>query len=118
MFIVTLWPACGNNYLDITLWFWAMTICVEDMRFLNYSRHGYKIVDVVVMVTFITLFPMVRINNELSSELIKLANLGRVNFSKAFLAMSLLYYSYRTIFIFFTIRHKLGKQNLRFSFIF
>ena len=117
--IVTLWPACGNLLLDSILWFWTATIAIEDIRVAYYKYFTGsqlplrgQVIEIIIMVSFLIIFLTVRIfgiwnwnNNFL--------NVDRIYFSKVVLVIFLLYFYYRTVFIFLPISHKLGPMLVR-----
>ena len=119
--IATLWPACGNLYLDISLLIWDATITIEELRVtLRVRKSGYQCLDIAIMNSFLFIFLIVRVVCTWDRyNLIQILNLNFENFSidrvyflKVFRVVYLLYHFYRTVFIFLPISHKLGELNL------
>jgi len=117
--LVSLWPCCGNLLLDGMLWFWTATITIEDARITYYKYFNgsqvplkRQIIEIVIMVSFLVLFLIVRIlaTWTLSHNLF---GYDRIYLSKAILCIYLLYFFYRTVFIFLPISHQLGPMLVR-----
>lgn len=116
--IVTLWPCCGNLILDSVLWLWTATIAIEDTRvayknFLTGSQLPMtaRILEIIVMLTFLVLFFFVRIVS--SWDDFNLFGFDRIFLSKAVLCVFMLYFYYRTLFMFLPISHQLGPMLVR-----
>jgi hypothetical protein len=119
--VVTLWPCCGNLILDSALWLWTATICIEDTRiayknYLTGSQLPMKasIIEIFTMMMFLIIFFSVRILGSWNEhDLMGYFGLDRIFVSKAVLCMFLLYFYYRTLFIFLPISHQLGPMLVR-----
>jgi hypothetical protein len=108
--IVTLWPCCGNLLLDSSLWFWTATIAIEEARIAYYKYFtGSKlplrgqVLDILIMIVFLILFLTIRIHFVWNS-LQEFFGSDRIFVSKAMLCVFLLYFYYRTVFLFLKIR--------------
>lgn len=116
--MVTLWPCCGNLILDSVLWLWTATITIEDTRiaYKNYLTGSQlpmraPIIEIAVMLLFLVLFFFIRIVGSWDS--IEFLGMDRIFLSKALLCVFLLYFYYRTLFIFLPISHQLGPMLVR-----
>ncbi len=116
--LVTLWPCCGNLILDSALWLWTACIAIEDTRiayknYLTGSQLPIKstIIEIAIMILFLILFFFVRIIG--SWDGLILLGVDRIFASKFVLCIFLLYFYYRTLFIFLPISHQLGPMLLR-----
>ncbi len=119
--IVTLWPCCGNLVLDSVLWIWTATIAIEDTRiayknFLTGSQLPIigSIIEIGIMFLFLVSFFVVRIAGSWNNiELIELMGFDRIFVSKVVLCVFLIYFYYRTLFVYLPISHKLGPMLVR-----
>jgi hypothetical protein len=119
--MVTLWPGCGNLILDSALWLWVATMCLEDTRiaYKNYLTGSQlpmraSIIEIFIMFTFLVVFFAVRILGSWNEhDLIGHLGLDRIFVAKAILCVYLLYFYYRTLFIFLPISHQLGPMLVR-----
>ncbi|CAF0859038.1 unnamed protein product [Brachionus calyciflorus] len=116
--IVTLWPCCGNLILDSILWLWTATITIEDTRiaYKNYLTGSQlpmtaPILEIAAMLTFLVMFFFIRILGAWDG--LELFGMDRIFMSKALLCVFLLYFYYRTLFIFLPISHQLGPMLVR-----
>ena len=113
--IVTLWPCCGNLILDSVLWLWTATIAIEDTRiaYKNYLTSSVSITgsvfEIAIMIMFLVSFFFVRIVGSWDVDL----GIDKVFASKFILCGFLLYFYYRTLFIFLPISHRLGPMLVR-----
>ena len=114
--IVTLWPCCGNLILDSILWLWTATIAIEDTRiaYKNYLTNSLpitgSIIEIGIMILFLVSFFMVRIIGSWDTNLF---GIDKIFASKFILCIFLLYFYYRTLFIFLPISHRLGPMLVR-----
>ena len=120
--VVTLWPCCGHLLLDTTLWLWTAAIAIEDTRiayqnFLAGSQLPMTgpLIEIALMISFLVAFFMVRIVGSWDDVELMSADTGydRIFVSKAVLCFYLLYFFYRTLFIFLPISHQLGPMLVR-----
>ncbi|CAF0794665.1 unnamed protein product [Didymodactylos carnosus] len=112
--LAVLWPSCGNLLLDCFVWFWAASIAFENTR-VAYEKYcsqsslplGQAVLEVLVQTLFLALY--------LGLRIIGLWNFGtcRVLTAKSVLALGLIYYFYRILFIFLPISPKLGPMMIR-----
>ena len=116
--LVTLWPCCGNLILDSFLWLWTAVITIENTRiaYKNYLTGSQlpmtvPVLEIIMMNLFLILFFIVRIYGSWDS--IDFFGFDRIFASKAVLCFFLLYFFYRTVFIFLPISHQLGPMLLR-----
>jgi hypothetical protein len=116
--VVTLWPCCGNLILDSTLWLWTATITIEDTRiaYKNYLTGSQlpmraSIIEICIMMLFLIMFFVVRILGAWNG--LEIFGMDRIFASKAVLCIFLLYFYYRTLFIFLPISHQLGPMLVR-----
>ena len=110
----TLWPGCGNLILDSILWLWTATETIENTRiayknYLNGSQLPvrFPIFEIFVMISFLVLFFWVRIYSTWNCTG-DIFGLDRVFASKTVLCFYLIYFFYRTVFIFLPISQSLG----------
>jgi hypothetical protein len=108
--VVTLWPCCGNLLLDSSLWFWTATIAIEETRIAYYKYFTgsklplrFQLIDILIMILFLVLFLVVRIVGIWNSYE-EFAGSDRIFVSKALLCVFLLYFYYRTVFLYLKIR--------------
>ena len=119
--LVTLWPCCGNLILDSVLWIWTASLVVEDTRiayknFLTGSQLPMTgpIIEIGIMISFLLAFFVVRIAGSWNHiELIELMGFDRIFVSKVVLCVYLIYFYYRTLFVYLPISHKLGPMLVR-----
>ncbi|CAF1504882.1 unnamed protein product [Adineta ricciae] len=116
--LAVMWPSCGNLVLDYIVFFWAVSIAVENIRitYLKYCDHRDRpmtgvLLGIGIEVIFLVLFLFIRI--------IGLWTFGtrHIAIAKAILSFGLIYYFYRVLYIYFPISSKFGPMMIRLQYM-
>lgn len=104
--------------LDSILWLWTATIVIEDTRiaYKNYLTGSQLpmtalVLEIATMISFLVMFFFTRILG--SWDNLDIFGVDRIFLSKSVLCVFMLYFYYRTLFIFLPISHQLGPMLVR-----
>ncbi|XP_052792596.1 transient receptor potential cation channel subfamily M member 2-like isoform X1 [Mya arenaria] len=113
--LATIWPTCGNQYLDMTVWLWTMIIELELVWRVYRKYHRYKTLslvgncmDILIIMAFLVILLLTRILH---------VWVGLSNYMQArtFMCYGLIYFFYRLLGIYLPISPTLGPMLLRIS---
>ncbi|KAK3100144.1 hypothetical protein FSP39_015318 [Pinctada imbricata] len=113
--LATLWPTCGNLYLDIVLWLWTATILIELIRRTYFKYQAYvnkggmllgALVEIVIMMAFLFFYLFLRIIPHWHKY-------GDIIFSKTVLSLALIFFFYRLLGTYLPISPSLGPMLVR-----
>jgi hypothetical protein len=113
--VAVLWPSCGNLYVDTILWFWTALICGETARrtYIKYimgSNFPIKssCFEIILMVIFLILFLFIRILDTWHFDVLT---------SKSILCLGLIYFYYRSVFVYLPISPTLGPMLVKMKYM-
>ncbi|KAI0978967.1 hypothetical protein GJ496_004428 [Pomphorhynchus laevis] len=109
--LATLWPSCGNLFLDtmIGIWVCLMTVELSRCTYINFTASdGYmaithSVIDICLHVTFLISFLWTRLIGNWSES-------ASVLDSKFVMCLGVLYFTYRVPFVYMAISETLGPQ--------
>ncbi|XP_052285259.1 transient receptor potential cation channel subfamily M member-like 2 isoform X2 [Dreissena polymorpha] len=113
--LATIWPTCGNQYLDMVVWLWAMTIELELVWRVYRKYHRYKTlslvgnyVDILLIMAFLIILLLTRIMHVW-------VGLSDYMQARTFMCYGLIYFFYRLLGVYLPISPTLGPMLLRMS---
>ncbi|XP_052281701.1 transient receptor potential cation channel subfamily M member 2-like isoform X5 [Dreissena polymorpha] len=113
--LATIWPTCGNQYLDMVVWLWAMTIELELVWRVYRKYHRYKslslvgnCVDILLIMAFLIILLLTRIMH----VWVRLSDYMQ---ARTFMCYGLVYFFYRLLGVYLPISPTLGPMLLRMS---
>jgi len=141
--VAVLWPSCGNLYVDTILWFWTGMIIIKKFKLLNFrnknklklknnkkftalicgetARRTYikyimgsnfpiksSCFEIILMVIFLILFLFIRILDTWHFDVLT---------SKSILCLGLIYFYYRSVFVYLPISPTLGPMLVKMIYM-